>query len=460
MVERIRSQHDVIVCGGGTGGAVAALAAARNGANTLLIENFGFLGGTNAAGWTTVFNHFHDVYEEQVIKGIPDEIVQRMKKMGGTAGYNSFIPGTVRRSAAHLDPELMKCCLDDMVIESGVKLLLHTSVVDAVVEGDVIRGVVVQNKSGRQIILGKIIVDSTGDLDVAARAGVPYEIMSKDEISATSSHFSMGGVDMEKVVKYWKEHPEAHVPNEHPWMPEPDPSVYENTPLMSPNNPAGYMQLIKEARLKGEWAGRDRVVFQAGYLANPAKKDQAKDHTTNMHIDPTSADDLTEASLEGRRQIRVLVEFYKRYMPGFENAYLQAIAPYFETRESRRIVGEYVFTEDDALPGMIKEDGILKVCHGLNLHVKEKTIHRFVDKAYDLPYRCLVPKKIDNLLVGGKGSSCTQYGMQCLQGLGIRMGIGQAAGTAAALCVKQGATPRALDAKLLQKTLREQGAVC
>jgi len=220
------------------------------------------------------------------------------------------------------------------------------------------------------------------------------------------------------------------------------------------------MQLIKEARLKGEWAGRDRVVFQAGYLANPAKRDQAKDHTTNMHIDPTSAEDLTEASMEGRRQIRILVEFYKKYMPGFENAYLQAIAPYFETRESRRIVGEYVFTEDDALPGMIKEDGILKVCHGLNLHVKQKTIHRFVDKAYDLPYRCLVPKIIENLLVGGKGSSCTQYGMQCLQGLGIRMGIGQAAGTAAALCVKQGATPRALDAKLLQKILREQGAVC
>lgn len=231
MVERIRSEHDVIVCGGGTGGSVAALAAVRNGANTLLIEKFGFMGGTNGAGWTTVFNRFHDVYGEQVIKGIPDEIVQRMKEMGGTAGYNSFIPGTVSYASAHLDPEIMKLCLDDLMTESGVKLLLHTSVVDAVVKDNVVRGVVVENKSGRQIILGKIIVDSTGDLDVCANAGAPYEIVSKEEISATSCHFTMGGVDMEKFIKYWKAHPETHAGTENPWLPDPDPSIFENTPL-------------------------------------------------------------------------------------------------------------------------------------------------------------------------------------------------------------------------------------
>lgn len=186
---RITPQHDVIVIGGGTAGVAAAVAAGRNGVGTLLIERYGFLGGSMTASLVNPFMEFH-AGGEQIVCGIFQEMIDRLKDL---YGYDE-------RTQA-FDVEAMKLVADQMVKEAGVKLLLHTCVIDALVEGNAIRGIDVHNKSGRQVILGKVIVDATGDGDVAAMAGAPYEKGRKEDglTQPMTLNFRMGGVDVERM---------------------------------------------------------------------------------------------------------------------------------------------------------------------------------------------------------------------------------------------------------------------
>lgn len=297
----IGSEHDVIVAGGGTAGVAAAVAAARNGADTILIERYGFLGGTMTAGLVNPFMTFH-ADGEQIIEGIFQEIIDRLRGMNG---YDE-------RTRA-FDVEVMKLILDQMVREAGVKLMLHTCVIDVLMQGNIIRGVEVHNKSGKQIVLGKVVVDATGDGDVAVIAGAPYEKgRRKDGLTQPMTlNFRMGGVDLER---------------------------------MPPRDEIN--RLFREAKARGEIS-----ILRENVLWFPT--------TRIIKVDGTNAEDLTYAEIEARRQMLELIKFLKK-VPVFENAYLLMSGVQIGIRETRRIIGEYVLTGEDILKARKFEDVIAR----------------------------------------------------------------------------------------------------
>jgi len=410
----INSKHDVIVVGGGTAGVAAAVTAARNGANTVLIEKYGFLGGTMTAGLVNPFMTFH-AGGEQIIEGIFQEIIDCLRSMNG---YDE-------RTKA-FDAEIMKLVLDQMVKEAGVKLMLHTCVIDVIMQGNIIRGVEIHNKSGKQAVLGEVVVDATGDGDVAVMAGAPYEKGRKEDglTQPMTLNFRMGGVDVGRM-------PPKHEIN----------------------------RLFGEAKAKGEIKiPRENVLWFP-----TTRKSEVHFNTTRVvKVDGTNAEDLTYAEIEARRQMFELIKFLKERISGFENAYLLMSGAQIGVRETRRIIGEYILTGEDILEARKFKDVIARGSYPIDIHnpTGEGTIIKRPPpgESYDIPYRCLVPKKVDNLLVAGRCVSTTHEAQAAIRVIPIVVAIGQAAGTAAALAVKLNVPPRNLDVSLLQKTLREQGA--
>jgi ribulose 1,5-bisphosphate synthetase/thiazole synthase len=410
----IRSRHDVIIVGGGTAGVAAAVAARRNGADAILIERYGFLGGTMTAGLVNPFMTFH-AGEEQIIQGIFQEILDRLESLNG---YDE-------RTKA-FDNEVMKLVTDQMVMEAGVKLLLHTYVVDAIMQENTIRGVEIYNKSGRQAILGKVVVDASGDGDVAVMAGAVYEKGRKEDglTQPMTLNFKMGGVDVEKM-----------------------PAEREIN------------RLFEEAKSKG----KVRIPRENVLWFPTIRKGEVHFNTTRVvKADGTKVEDLTYAEVEGRRQMVELVRFLKEKVSGFEDAYLLMSGTQIGIRETRRIIGEYVLTGEDIVEAKKFKDVVARGSYPIDIHspTGEGTVIKSppFDSSYDIPFRCLVPKRIDNLLIAGRCVSGTHEAQAAIRVIPIVVAIGQAAGTAAALAARLDTPPRELDVSLLQKTLRDQGA--
>ena len=410
----VSSENDVVVVGGGTAGLAAAVAASRNGVDALLIERYGFLGGATTAGLVNPFMTFH-AGEEQIIEGIFQEIIDRLENMNG---YD-------RKSRAY-DAEVMKIVADQMVEESGVKLMLHSLVVDAVMEGNFIRGVVVENKSGRQRVMAKVVVDATGDGDVAVKAGAPYEKGRREDglTQPMTLNFRMGGVETARM-----------------------PSRSELNKLYDEAKAKGEISIPRENLLWFPTVRRGEIHFNT---------------TRVVKVDGTSGKDLTYSEVEARRQMMRVVEFLKRRVPGFESAYLLVSGSQIGVRETRRIMGEYVMTEEDVLGARKFEDVVARGSYPIDIHspTGEGTVIKRLPPgaSYDIPYRCLVPKRVENLLVAGRCVSCTHEAQAAIRVIPICVAMGQAAGTAAALAAKLKATPRGIDITMLQKTLRKQGA--
>lgn len=379
-------EKDVVVSGGGTGGFAAAIAAARTGVDTILIEQQGFLGGTATAGLMNSFNGFRNQNppnDLQTVKGIAQEIVHELIRHGGAEGNIGTMPYKMA-----FDPEILKYVSLKMCKEAGVQLLLHTYVVDAIVEDDTIKGVIIQSKSGRQAILSKIVVDATGDGDTAAAAGAPFEKVNK---------------------------------------------VGENMMGMS--------LLFKMANVKG-----------GGSVGQPG----ARYHRVSVKgYDGVDAKDLTDAEIETHEMMMEEVKKLKG-QPGYENAFLVQSAAYIGVRETRRVIGEYMVTEEDAVKDKRFEDVIAISSNPVPGYYGKRFF--FDHEGFDIPYRSLVPKKIENLLLAGRCISCEQVPFQSARSMAPLMAISEAAGTAAGLAVKHNVTPRQLDVKLLQKVLLENNA--
>jgi hypothetical protein len=467
--------YDVIVVGGGTSGVAAAIAAARAGAKTLVIERVGALGGQmNVSGppgfaYANLYNERH----ERIIGGIITETHERLLREDHAIphiepefrGWYTF---------AYVDPDWWELLIFEMMRENKVSLLLHSLAVDVIKKGKAVKGVVVENVSGRQTIYGKVIIDCTGEGEVAARAGAPYEVLPKDQMEPHTLSFTADGVDWEKVLDYVKRNPEEFEferfmeNTQHKWTYE---ELIER--LRKIDNIAefgeimGYRSLKKKGMETGEWHGFSGV----GFFLIPREGGVIQAHFQHSsqvgNCDATNVEDLTYGEIECRRQIVIAWKFIKKYLPGFEKAYITRLCTELRIREGRRIVGDYVLTPEDVIEERKFKDVIGKSAFPANaVHVVgPNTLATMTPVgpknggSHDIPYRCLVPREIENLLVAGKAISTERgaYHRFLMQ----TMVTGQAAGVAAALCARNKMTPRMLEADVseLQRILTEQGAI-
>lgn len=448
----LRTMHtQVLVVGAGAAGLNAAIAAGRNGAETLLIEYHGFLGGISA---TLPWLGYHDQDYRQIIKGLPLEIAHRLQA-AGAAGEFALDPKC--GSAFSVDSHAWKCLAMDMVQEAGVKLMLHTQVVDTLRDGDRITGVVVEHKSGRQAILADVVIDCSGDGDVAARGGVAWEKGRTGDglVQAPTLVFRLGGVDRKGFVAGCKDpainYREWLTPYPHLWQ-----KMMNRIDDLSTIVCGGFAGLVEKARLAGELdVPQTRIVGVK--LHRP---DQFMVVMTRvLGLDPTDVHSLTEAYTRIYHQIPQLVRFFQKWVPGFENAYLLEIAPMLGVRESRRIMGDYLLSGDDVTSGRQFDDVVALGGYHIDIHRPSGTwVESQNVQTYDIPYRSLIAGGVEGLLMAGKCLSATHEAVASTRVIPICMAQGQAVGTAAALAVRGGVSPRDVDIARLQTTLIEQGA--
>lgn len=421
---------DVVVAGGGPAGLVAAIAAARNGVDTLLVERYGVLGGMATTGLVGPIQGCISG-KKWVVDGIPREIMDKMEEMGGIAINDKMVSvGTTEnrpyKTSISFDPEIFKCVADEMIREAGASMLLHSLVVDAIVEGDRTEGVIVENVSGRHAISAKIVVDATGDGVVAARAGIPFEKGRKEDglLQPMTLMFRMGNV--------------------------PTPVDRDVIRKMA-------MQAVEKGELPlfgGPWIGLGSTVRDGNVSVN----------MTRLWGDATNVCDLTNASVLGRKHAAKFVDFLRRNMPKCASCYLIDTAAQIGIRETRRILGEYVLTREDIMQMREFHDVIARGCHPIDIHSPSHTVNQGLEwlkpgDSYGIPYQCLIPQKIENLIMAGRCISTTHEAHASIRVMGTCMAIGQAAGTAAALAIRENTTPRCLDVSIVQETLVKQKAI-
>jgi len=443
----LRYKTEVLVVGGGPSGIAAAIASARTGAKTILVERYGFLGGTSTAGLVGPFMTCYSVDgKEQVVKGIFQELIDRMKCVDGAvdpkdvpagSAYASFISHGYYQ-VTPFDPEALKFCALEMLIEAGVRLIFHTYFIDVVLADDIIKTVVVSNKSGLGLISANVVVDSTGDGDVAARAGAEYtKGRSKDGLMQPASLFLRVGNVNDEEVKIWaKKHAQEH-PEE-----------------------ALCGSLIAKAKMSGDYPIPHNII---GLFRQPCEGNWLINATRVLNIDGTDPEDLTKAEIEGRRQAIALLRFLKKYCPGFEEGYLIETGFQIGIRETRHIIGNVVLGKEDILEGRKFEDSIACYAYPIDIHnpsgVGGTVVGIEKGNFYQIPYRCLIPNKVDNLLVAGRCISATHEAAASLRVIPACYATGEAAGTAAAQAVREGKLPREINVQNLRKRLIKEGAI-
>ena len=417
---------DVLVVGGGPAGTAAALAAARGGARTLVVEQFNCLGGVaTSRGHGHISRYSEGGTERQVVGGIADEIARRVV----ASGFGIRNPHGI-----WFEIEGLKLLLEEMAGEAGVDLLYHSFFCDTVVEDGKAVGAVVQNKGGRNVILAKRIIDCTGDGDVAFRAGCPFEKgrESDGKCQPVTLMFTIGGVEWDKVAAWRKDW----------WMKE----------------------TWEKAQRAGDMRPYQKVIM--GWWWTPTRPDQVGVNFTHVtHVDSTSAEDLTRATIEARKQACETIEVYRKYVPGMERCHIVSTPSTVGIRESRRILGDAVLTEDDLKTQREFEDAI---CYGsffVDIHCidgpgMDTTAWRPPSGfKYQIPYRIMLPRGVENLLTAGRCVSCTHLALGSIRVMVTCIAMGEAAGTAAAMSLEGGVTPRGLDIARLRSRLRGHGAI-
>jgi hypothetical protein len=458
---RLRKGYDVVVVGGGTAGAMAGIAAARTGARTLLVEQYGTLGGVLSLGMS--LKGVHDGQGYKALGGIGEELIARARVTGAATTVVSHHPR--HGSIMGQDPEAMKLNLIQMVQESGLDLLLHAFLVDALRDGDTVQAIQVATKAGLEIIPAKCFVDCTGDADLAARAGADCTIGRERDggMQPVSAIFRVGGVDLDKTWAYLEEHPEdfetppGYVGDEYTvarFRAKPGVGV------------AGFRSLIARARAAGDYSiPRDDMGF------NPqVGRPEVTINITRVHgIDGTDPDDLTRAEIESQLQIIEGVRFLRKYVPGFAACYVVSNPFQVGVRETRRIRGSYVLSKEDCALGRDFPDQVARGAYPLDVHDVGAVGNSLVPgggtdlsqipRSYGIPARCLVVPGVSNLLAAGRALSATHEAAGSARGQPVCMATGHAAGTLAALSALEAIAPAALDIERVQATLRSQKAV-
>jgi hypothetical protein len=458
---------DVIVVGGGPAGIGAALASGRNGAKTILIETMGSLGGLQTQGYSPIFSFV----DPGIHGGLVLEILNRLKEAGALRNLENLDPRIRNEMKIRLtkalgrenlpkrmietevgywgpwgrafDIEYYKFLMEKMMVETGVGILYHTFATDVIREGNIIKGVIIESKESTQAILGKSIIDCTGVGDIVWKSGAPclgdegVEIgRNKGDPGGNLNSFYIGGVDMEKFEKYKAE-------NRDDWR-----GMY------------GGRQLIKKGKREGAYIKSEAMiitelfdVYERGrlYVMNPV-------HLTPKDKKGWMVGEISNAEIDMRRQAWAVFNLLKDNVPGFEKAYIERTSHIPVIGIGHRIKGDYILNVGDMREGKIFEDGI--AINNMPPDLYER-VGRFGYEIlpHDIPYRCLVSEKIENLLAAGTTISSGSFANSGLRYCTPSICQGQAAGTAAALASKTNVTPKNVDIKLLQDTLRKQGVI-
>lgn len=444
---------DVAVIGAGTAGFVAAIAAARSGARTALIERNAFVGGANTATYNTGPGWTGDSDKHQIIGGPGWEFLERMEREG-----HAIINRDTKR--AQIFPEATKEVALEMVVEAGVELFLNTWAGELLMEGRTIRGLVVQSKSGRQVVLAKTFVDCSADGDIAAEAGAPFERLEpKDPKNwEVSIDLTVCNIDPVRVIRWAKAN--RHLLSDNgKTVPEDDDctgvklgiAINIRNEQTVPHSPKKFGKIGRELR------GHEHVGTQ------PTLKLLIHRSTTrvqgNVAIDPTDVRQLTWAEVEGRRQAYRHLAYLKRTIDGMQDAFIIAQNP-LGVRVARRIRGEYYITIDDLVENTRQPDVVSLNARSLDMHMPgERFQIHFLEGNHDVPFRALIPLNVDNLLTAGRCISCDQTSHASLRGAATCWGTGQAAGTGAALAARGNGKVRDVNLLALQKTLLSQGAI-
>ena len=512
----VTGKRDVVVVGAGPAGVVAALAAKRSGADTLLIERASYLGGMMTGGLVTSLHgyRFHKDYVETtptsnwnfplIVKGISLEVCTRLQKAKGTIDQGHPGEPSIREN---FDAEIMVHVLDEMMEEAGVDVLFNTFPFQAVVENDVIKGVALANKSGPQVVLADAVVDATGDADIAAAAGVPF-VIGRDmdgRFHGGALLMEVGGIDPDRLIDYLRNRPQKsegekkRVREEISRLCGAGGSRTET--MLTLDGKRGYFTM---AGVEKSWDQIEEDRKAGRYLRLPGLDDEWLEFITEGNVPPllgatkpiyprspslhwfglirqgkirydqtqtgiheaffsqTDEKEISQALIYMRKVDRVYMKFLNERILGFEDAYIIKTSPMAGTRESRRIIGEYILTAEDCVNGNRFPDVIAKCGRACNVHsltgIWGEQIWLEPKKPFDIPYRCLIPQKIDNLLVAGRSISVDFIASGAIRAEPNCMSLGEAAGTAAALSSKLGIAPRKLDIKALQMKLVEHGA--
>lgn len=444
------SNCDVCVVGGGPAGVCAAISAARQGVKTILVEQGSFCGGMATRGLVGPFMTCYDADgENMIIRGVFEEIVNRMVERGFAIHPSEVMGGTaftswIKIGHDHVTPfesEGLKLILDEMLEEAGVEVLYHTSFIEPILNENTIKGGIFASKSGLEKIHCKVMIDATGDGDVAVRSGVEFE-MGNEELGImqpATMFFHISNVDTDKVEE----------------------DIRLNKDNFYRKDGVNYRSLhwrVSEARENGDWT-LDRVSI--GLYRMPKKDEWCVNTSRIMGIDSTDNRSLTKAEIVGRKQTDEIMKFFRKYVPGCDDARLKATASYVGIRESRHIKGEYRLTADDLLDAKVPQDSILLAANSVDVHgrfgPKSNEYIPINGKYYGIPYRSLVPTKVEQLLLAGRCLSADSTAAGAVRVMPPCMGMGQAAGTAAALAIKNNELVRNCNIKLLQKTLIDNG---
>ena len=442
---------DVLVIGGGTAGIAAAVACARHGARTVLIERFGCLGGMATTGLVGPFmTSFDKSGREPTVKGIFDELVLRMVELGGAvhpkevpAGspYTSYFPSDLQthHNVTPFDPEIMKYVAQEMLVEAGVEIRFHTAFADTLVKEDGIQFVVFWDKTGLGIGRAKTVIDCSGDGDVGARAGNPFEKGREDgKLQPASMFLRIGGVDDVRVDEWMKAHPGEMM----------------------------FQSIVAEAKAAGTFPS-SLVRKDIQLYRQPRPGEWRINSTRIFDVDGTDSVSLSRGEITGRRQALDLVRFLKCSCPGCENAYLMDTGAQVGIRETRRILGLHYLTKEQVRDAVHFDDAVARYYFFMDLHNpgsgidQEASQRMMIDggEYFEIPYGCLVAVKIRNLLMAGRCISTDRYANGAVRVMPACFATGQAAGTAAALALSRDRFPREVDVAELRQVLRQDGCV-
>lgn len=418
-------RYDVVVVGSGSAGSSAAITAARLGARVLLVDRLAFMGGTS----TAVLDTFYAFYTpgerpRRVVGGLGWEVVERLTVDGvAFERPNTYGAGT----GVTYDQETLKVLWERLAEEAGVELLLHTWATGVRVDEGHIGAVRLWNKGGERWVEADAVIDASGDADICAMAGVEHDNAAQQgRVQSLSTLFKMANVDVERAASVKK---------------------------------AELWERMREAAATGEY---DLPRIEGSWHRTPFDGVALIHMTRVPNVDATDPEQLTRAEVTGRRQVREYARFLRDRVPGFERSVVVATSPAIGVRESRRVHGDYILTREDVLTGRRFEDEIALCGAPIeDHHAGGDTDWRYVAEGgvYGIPYRCLLPARIEGLLVAGRCFSATHDAHASARSMATCMAMGQAAGTAAALAVRTGRSPRDLGADAVRDALREQGAL-